>query len=92
MIRYDSRTNELALNPPYYYFGHFCRFIKPGARRIACTSNNDDLIATAFINPDGMVAVVILNLADSEKMLQLWVDKKAAKTTCPAKGIITMTL
>jgi glucosylceramidase len=92
MIAYDTRSGELTINPPYYFFGHFCRFIKPGAKRIACTSNNDDLIATAFTNTDGSVAVVILNLADSEKMLQLWIDKKAAKTTCPAHGIMTMIL
>lgn len=92
IVTADTRTGELTFNPPYYYFGHFSRFIRPGAQRIACTSNNDDFLATAFVNPDGKVAVVILNLKDNEQFFQLWVDGKAAKYTSPAHAIITMVL
>ncbi|RPH92165.1 MAG: hypothetical protein EHM72_17790, partial [Calditrichaeota bacterium] len=88
----DTRTGELFYHPPYYYFGHFSRFIKPGAKRIACTSSSDDFIATAATNPDGKTVVVILNLTDDERLFQLWIDQKAVKYSCPAFGIITMTL
>ncbi|MEJ2083565.1 MAG: glycoside hydrolase family 30 beta sandwich domain-containing protein [Acidobacteriota bacterium] len=43
----------------YYYIGHFSKFARPGARRVACTSSSDDLQATAFLNPDGHVAPVL---------------------------------
>jgi glucosylceramidase len=92
IVTADTRTGELLFNPPHYAFGHFSRFIKPGARRIACTSNSDDFIATAFANPDGKVAVVILNLKDNEQFFQLWVSGKAAKFTSPARALITMVL
>src|SRR5450759_2584303 len=92
VVNADTRTGELSFNPPYYVFGHFSRFIKPGAKRIACTSSSDDFIATAFLNPDGKVAVVIYNLRDSEKIFQLWVNGKALKYSSPANGIITMVL
>jgi glucosylceramidase len=88
----DPRTGQVSYNPPFYYFGHFSRFIKPGARRIACTSNSDYFLATAFVNVDGQIAVVILNLSDADRMFQLWVENKAAKYVAPAKSIITMVL
>ncbi len=86
----NTETGELLFNPPFYYFGHFSRFIRPGARRIACTSNNDDFLATAFINTNDEVAVVILNLSDADRIFQLWVEGKALKSTAPPQSIITM--
>ena len=86
----DTRTGDLQFNPPYYYFGQFSRFIKPGAKRLACTSSSDDFIATAFMNPDGKTAVVVLNLTDTDRNFQMWVEGRVAKYGCPAKGIITM--
>ena len=49
----------------FYYIGHFSRFIRPGAKRIVSSSNTDDLLSTAFINPDGKIAVVVFNQTDS---------------------------
>jgi glucosylceramidase len=49
-------------------------------------------LATAFVNVDGQIAVVILNLSDADRMFQLWVENKAAKYVAPAKSIITMVL
>jgi glucosylceramidase len=33
-IMYDGRQKELVYLNMYYVFGHFSRFIKPGAKRI----------------------------------------------------------
>ncbi len=88
----DTKTGELFFHPPFYYFGHFSRFIKPGAKRIACTSNSDDFLATAFINTNNEVAVVILNLSDADRIFQLWVDGKAVKNSAPPQSIITMVI
>jgi glucosylceramidase len=90
IVTMDTRTGQVSYNPPFYYFGHFSRFIRPGARRIACTSNSDDFVATAFVNVDDQVAVVILNLSDADRIFQLWVDKKAVKYTAPPQSIITL--
>jgi glucosylceramidase len=92
IITADTGTGEVTFNPPHYIFGQFSRFIKPGARRIAVSSNSDDFIATAFINPDGKVAVVILNLKDTDQSFQLWVEGKAVKLTSPAEAVITLVL
>jgi glucosylceramidase len=92
IVNADPATGELTFNPPHYAFGHFSRFIKRGARRIACTSSSDDFLATAFLNPDGKIAVVLSNLTDHPQIFQLWVDGKVVRSTSPGDGIITIVL
>lgn len=92
IVTVDTKTGELFFHPPFYFFGHFSRFIRPGAKRIACTSNSDDFLATAFINTDNEVAVVIQNISDEERIFQLWVDGKAIKSTAPPLSIFTMVM
>ncbi|KPK84288.1 MAG: hypothetical protein AMS27_10355, partial [Bacteroides sp. SM23_62_1] len=90
IVNADLSKGTVTYNPPHYIFGHFSRFIKHGAKRLPCTSNSDNLIATAFINPDGKIAVVILNLKDVEQMAQIWIERKVIKFTSPANGLMTM--
>lgn len=92
IVTANTQIGELFFNPPFYYFGHFSRFIKPGAKRIACTSNSDDFIATAFVNNNDEVAVVILNLSNSDRLFQLWVEGKALKYSTPPHSIITIVI
>jgi glucosylceramidase len=92
IVTADITTGKVTYNPPHYAFGQFSRFIKPGAKRIVSTSNSDDLISTAFLNPDGKIAVVILNLKNTELISQLWIEGKVIKFTSPANGIITVVL
>ncbi|RKY47693.1 MAG: glycosyl hydrolase, partial [Candidatus Neomarinimicrobiota bacterium] len=68
----------------------FSRFIKPGAKRIACTSSSDYFIATGFINPNNEVVVVIHNLSDCDRDFQIWVDGKVLKYNAPAKAVLTI--
>jgi glucosylceramidase len=90
IVNADLTTGTIAYNPPHFVFGHFSRFIKPGAKRIPCTSNSDDFIATAFLNPDGKIAVEILNLKNTEQMGQMWFEGKVIKFTSPANGLMTI--
>ena len=90
IVNADLTTGTVTYNPPHYVFGHFSRFIKPGAKRLPCTSNNDDFIATAFLNTDGKIAVEILNLKNADQMGQMWIEGKVIKFTCPANGLMTI--
>ena len=85
----DTRTGKLIFMNSYYYIGHFSKFIRPGAKRILCSSNSDDLLATAFVNPDGSVATVVMNDRERPTSLALWVDGRAAKTAIPGRAIVT---
>lgn len=50
----------------YYYIGHFSKYIQPGATRIGTSCYTDKLEVTAARNPDGSIALVVLNRSDAE--------------------------
>jgi len=60
-VHADTKTGELIYTNSYYYIGHFSKFIRPGAKRIVCSSNRSNLLTTGFINNDGSVAIVVMN-------------------------------
>ena len=62
----DTRDGSIHYVNSYYYIGHFSKFIRPGAKRIASSSNRDVLQTTAFLNPNGKVVVVVLNTSDKK--------------------------
>ena len=86
----DTRTGELTFTSAYYYIGHVSKFVRPGARRVATTTNDDDLLATAFVHPDGRLVAVVMNKTDADKDVALWVDGRAAKAKSPAHSILTL--
>lgn len=86
----DTRSGRLTFMSSYYYIGHFSKFLRPGARRVAASSNDDELLATAFANPDGSVVAVVMNRTEKEKPLAVWVDGRAAATQLPARSILTL--
>lgn len=88
----DTRTGELHYTNCYYYIGHFSKFIRPGAKRVISSSNRDVLETTSFINPDGKLAVVVLNNSDNKVDYNLWISGKAAKTTSLPHSISTLVI
>ena len=73
----NTKTGELIFTNAYYYIGHFSKFVKAGARRIISSSNRDLLETTAFKNPDGTIAVIVMNKSDQKLSYKLWVAGKA---------------
>jgi glucosylceramidase len=86
----NTKTGEVFYMNSFYYLGHFSKFIRPGAKRIACSTNDDNLLATAMINPDGTIAVVALNLTDNEFDYKVWINNKVVTTKCHAHSISTI--
>jgi glucosylceramidase len=60
-IHADTRTGRLIYTSSYYYIGHLSKFVRPGAKRILVSPSRSMLLATGFVNPDGTVAVVVMN-------------------------------
>jgi glucosylceramidase len=58
---------------------------------VATTTNDDELLATAFRHPDGRLVAVVMNETDADKEFALWVDGRAAKAKSPAHSILTLT-
>lgn len=91
-IHADTKTGKLIYTNSYYYIGHFSKFIQPGAKRISCSTNRDKLQSTAFLNPDGKMVVVVLNLSDKKLPFRLWISGKAAQVTSLAHSIMTVVI
>ncbi len=86
----DFEKDRLIYNSSYYYLGHFARFIRPGAVRILCQTTGEELLATAFLNPDQKVAVVILNQQDHSVPYSLQVHGAQVSGMCLDHSIMTL--
>jgi glucosylceramidase len=86
----NTKTGEVIYMNSFYYLGHFSKFIRPGAKRITCASNDDELMATAFLNTDGKIATVVMNKTSKDKEFFVWINGKAVNTMSPAHSIITL--
>jgi glucosylceramidase len=86
----DTRSGLLIYTNEYYYIGHFSKYIRPGAKRIACSVSRSSLLATAFLNPDGKTAVVVMNQGDEKVNYFLWIAGKAVEVESPARSIQTL--
>ena len=86
----DTDTGEVFYQSSYYYLGHFSRFIKPGSKRILCSTNRDALEATAVTTDDGSVVVVALNRTEMPMDFLLKHKESTAIVPLPAHGIVTV--
>jgi glucosylceramidase len=83
-IHADTRTGKLIYTNAFYYIGHFSKFVKPGAKRIAASSNRVALQTTAFVNKDGSMVVIVLNTTDQRVPYRLMMkDQEAAAESLP---------
>lgn len=89
-ILVDTRTGEPLYQSSFYYLGHFSRYIRPGAERILHAGTTDALETTAFLNPDGQIAVVVMNRTEQEVPFALQYHNQAARTISPAHSIMTL--
>jgi glucosylceramidase len=74
----------------YYYIGHFSKFVQPGAKRIASSPTRSPLLSAAFVNPDGKVAVVVMNKTEQNIPYFLWLDGQAAEVESLPHSIQTL--
>jgi len=88
----DLARDKVLFHTNFYYMGHFSRFIKPGARRILASSNRDALEVTAFANPDGSLAAVVMNQGDFDVNFWLEVAGEVTKAEAPKHSISTFLL
>jgi glucosylceramidase len=89
-IHADTRTGQLIYTNAYYYIGHFSKFIHAGARRIAVSTNRPALQSTGFLNPDGSIVVIIMNMTDQPVPYHLMIKGKAATAESLAHSIATI--
>ena len=89
-VHADTRDNSLHYMNSFYYIGHFSKYIRPGAKRIISSSNRAQLITTGFINPDGSVAVVVMNAGETEVKYKMYVGGQAAEVVSMPHSMTTL--
>jgi glucosylceramidase len=89
-VHANTKTGELTYLSSYYYIGHFSKFIKPGAKRIASSPSRSQLISTAFMNPDKKIVTIVMNASDKPASYWLWLDGNAAEVNSLPHSIQTL--
>ncbi|KAK3871273.1 hypothetical protein Pcinc_023572 [Petrolisthes cinctipes] len=83
-ILVSQENDEFYKNPMFYAMGHFSKFVKAGAVRVALTSPDPgSLDSAAFLNPDGTTVIIILNRSEVEELVTVQV---------PERGTLPLTL
>lgn len=85
----DTTSKDVRFGPSFYYIGHFSRFVKPGAHRIASRGGPAALESVAFVNPDGSLVVVALNETDAPVGFALSSAGESVACSVPAHAIQT---
>ncbi len=88
-IIYDTKNDKLIYNSTYYYIGHFSKYIKPKAKRIA-VANISKLKVLACKNVNGEIVVVVLNETDKDEQLVLDLKGEKLVKTIDAHSIETL--
>ena len=88
----DPDANEVYLTPLYYTMAHFSRFIRPDGYRIGHQHNDEELLVTAVENPDGSIAVIVLNQAEEPKKINLTLNGRTASFAIQGKALQTIML
>jgi glucosylceramidase len=89
-----ARTGENSLYKmnSYYYIGHFSKFIRPGAVRLAVSTNRAQILSTAFKNADGSIAIVIMNKAGEKYDFKIQIGQQAMALSLLPHSIMTVVL
>jgi glucosylceramidase len=86
----DPDTDEVYFTPIYYTLAHFSKYIRPGAQRIGIESTDDKLQVTAAKNPDGSIAIVLLNEGTQNKTFALSLNDRSIEISINAQAIQTI--
>ncbi|MBQ1853475.1 MAG: hypothetical protein II136_00630, partial [Prevotella sp.] len=88
--------------PMYYAISHFSRFLRPDAKVLGVKVGGGEpttieekskaVMATAVRNPDGSLAVVVINQGNAPVGLDLAVDGKHYKLSINKEAIQTIVL
>ena len=88
----DAENNSFELQSTYYAVGHFSKYVKRGARRIGNSTYDDNLLTSSFKNPDGSIAVIVLNKGNNNLRPLLRMNGKIMRLNLPRHSITTVSI
>jgi len=88
-IMVNTQTGEMEVKLSFDYIGHFSKYIQPGAKRIGLSKYTSDLEVTAFKNPEGTLAVVLLNRTEKKLPVVIRLNGEIIEFELPENAIAT---
>jgi glucosylceramidase len=89
-IHADVIADSLIYTPSYYYLGHFSKFIIPGAKRISTSSSQSLLESTSWMNPNGEMITIVMNMSNDKLEYSLYVGDKESNLSINPRAIQTL--
>ncbi len=86
----DVEKDEVYFTPLYYIMAHFSKYARPGAKRIKADCTAESLMTTAVLNPDGSIAIFVLNTSVESK--HFVVKKEGRVKTITIEGSALQTI
>jgi glucosylceramidase len=90
VVTVNSGSGEVTYNVDYYALGHFSKFVRPGALRVASESSNGALHQVAFQNKSGQLALVAHNTSQKALIVQIGQDASAMNVSVPAGAALSV--
>ncbi|HZP80961.1 MAG TPA: glycoside hydrolase family 30 beta sandwich domain-containing protein, partial [Chthonomonadaceae bacterium] len=90
VVTIRQRTGEVVYNVETYLLGHASKFVLPGAVRIGSNTFGEQSIENvAFENPNGSLALIVLNGSEEAQTFKVRWRGQAFVTTLPAGALAT---
>jgi glucosylceramidase len=85
----DTQNDTFEVKLTFDYIGHFSKYIRKGAKRIAFSKYTNQLEMTAFKNQDGSIVLVMLNCREEDIPVMVDVGDKIFQTVIASNTIVT---
>ena len=86
----NPKTGVYEKRLSYDYLRHFSRFIAPGARHLSTTTFSTEVDAAAFLNPNGSIIVLLLNLTAVARVVYLRISGQVIRVSLEGDSIATV--
>ena len=92
VVTINFSSGQVSLNQEYYAIGHFSKFVRPGAVRVALNLPPalTEFGAVAFLNPDGSKAIIVCNYSSSIKVFSIKQGEKNFSYSLPEKSVASI--
>lgn len=88
----DTNSQSIYYTPLYYVMGHFSKYIRPGAVRIGFDFESEGMMTTAVKNENQSMVIVLLNMNDEERRVQIVVEEETINVSIKGKALQTIVI
>ncbi len=89
ILRLRSDTLAVEETFEFHNYGHFMKFLRRGAVRVASGPSDRGLADVAFVNPDGGRVVVLVNPGEGPQLVWVRCEGKAFPASLPGRAMAT---